>query len=71
MCEIVDLNDRKKREDIERRYQQCIKAFKEQLDVGYRLQQAECTMKCEVAKALRDAALREIGHEEDWPTWAS
>ena len=32
MCEIVDLNDRKKREDIERRYQQCIKAFKEQLE---------------------------------------
>jgi hypothetical protein len=71
VCEVVFFNDLKKRADIEKRYQRCVKAFQEQLDIGYRLQRAECEMKCAVAKALRDAALRELDHAEDWPTWAS
>ncbi len=71
MCDVISIRDRQKREEIEQRYQRAIKAFKEQLDVGYRLQRAECEMKCAVAKSLRDNEINAIDHAEDWPTWAS
>lgn len=68
---VVSIADRKKRDEIEQRYQRCVKAFRDQLDVGYRLQRAECELKCAVAKSVRDNELRALDHVEDWPTWAS
>ena len=71
MTEVVTIADRKKRDEIEHRYQRSVKAFRDQLDVGYRLQRAECDLKCAVAKSVRDNELRVLDLVEDWPTWAS
>jgi hypothetical protein len=62
---VSSLMDARKRMEIESRYSRTVSAWQEQTDLAIRMIRAEFKMKCHLAKALRDAELREIERESD------
>jgi hypothetical protein len=60
---ISSLPDVRKRMEIDNRYRHTVAAWQEQCDLAIRLARAEFKMKCHLAKALRDADLREIDRD--------
>jgi len=57
---IASLTDVRKKMEIEARYLRTVAAWQEQCDLGIRMVRAEFKMKCHLARALREAELREI-----------
>jgi hypothetical protein len=57
---VPSLPNIRKKMEIDTRYLKTVAAWQEQCDLAIRMVRAEFKMKCHLAKALRDADLREL-----------